>query len=316
MSKSFHEFLIESGVARVRRMMWGNVPIVNSIGIFTAMNPNSMPPLATGSKQQNAAENNRLNRQLWDDLRAGNYGPIKCKGKFGAWEKSVIVPNIKRDTIINFARKYDQTAVIWGRKATDPNGHPYFEFEYLMREADPTPYKTIQTRQVHVGNQDVQNRDDLFTVILGSLRGKFPQKGEGADKYEDGRKVTIPFFDDPYKDYEPAAQYGHIQPKPGTASATGAVPAIPPSADDLRKAESFFIPLFDEPDAEVFLPDGIREPSYYGEALVHDPIAMQFVEEIRRCEKELAKEGYIPKHYWMYRGILQDNLDKLARHLR
>ena len=84
----------------------------------------------------------------------------------------------------------------------------------------------------------------------------------------------------------------------------------------MRKAESFFIPLFDEPDADVYLSEGICEPTYYSEQLKDDPIAMQFVAEVKRCERELAKEGYIPKHYWMYRGMLQAALEGLALHLK
>ena len=317
MTKTFQDFLTESGVARVRRMMWGDVPVVNSIGILTANNPNSSPPLPTGTKNQNDAENNRLNRQLYDDLRSGNLGPIKCKGKFGNWERSFIVPNIKRHEIAALGGKYNQTAVIWGRKMTDNNGNPFFQFEYLEKQPSGE-YSCAQTREVHVGNKDIQNRKDFFTVIMGELRGKFPRKS-GDDKYEDGRKVTIPFFDDPYAHYQQGPQRGHIQPKPGTppAGEEESVPAIPPSADELRrKAESFFIPLFDELDAETFVMEGIREPSYFSEALKDDPHAMALVSEVRRCERELAKEGMVGKHYWMYRGMLQDNLSKLAEYLK
>ena len=64
--------LQEGGFSRVRGMMMGLVPSVNSIGIMTAENPDAQP---TPTKQ-----NKSLNKSLMAKLREMNYGPIPIGG--------------------------------------------------------------------------------------------------------------------------------------------------------------------------------------------------------------------------------------------
>lgn len=274
---NFKEYINEVNSSRIRRILWGNVPTIDSIGILTASNPGGNPPIPDGSKQQNATENNRLCKQLEDDLRMANYGPIQVKGKFGQWEKSYMVPNIKRNEAVALGKKYGQYAVIWGKKHTDPNGNPFFKFEWI--EGD----QTTQTRDLHVGNEDVQNRDDFFTLLKN-------------------RKITIPFFDDPYSKHTLSKQYGHIDEPVATQS------------QQLRKAE-FFIPFFDDAGAVVKLMENNREPSYYKEMLKEDEYAMEIVAEIKRHEENLKQEGKAEKYYWLERGNLQLAMQKLADYL-
>lgn len=178
--KSFLEYmdekLNESGFSRVRRMLWGNVPSVDSVGIITAENPEAVP--------QNAEMNNKLNKKLFNHLKSANYGPIQIKGSFGNVENPYIVPNISREDLINLGIRFNQQSVIWGSKREGDN--PAFRFEYIEKD------KTTQTRDVHVANDDVQSREDFYSAIKG-------------------RKFIIPFFDDPYSGHELGQKYGTIK---------------------------------------------------------------------------------------------------------
>ena len=79
--------------------------------------------------------------------------------------------------------------------------------------------------------------------------------------------------------------------------------------------ELFFKVLFDEPDAEVTLMKGNRQPTYYEHMLREDNYAMQLVADIHESEGELQKTGRVGKYYWMNRGFLQEALQKLADYL-
>ena len=171
-----------------------------------------------------------------------------------------------------------------------------FRFQYLYGQPwDGQPYKTVSTREVHVGKEDVQSRNNMFTMIQN-------------------RKFIIPFFIDKYAKYKPGRQYGTVVPPEAQEQP---VAAIPPAADDLRKAEAYFpIPFFDNPNEAVLkLHDGYQ-PTYYEDMLQNDPVAMMMVKEIHFAEAQLAKVGESSKHYWVYRGVIHEQLNKLAEHLK
>jgi hypothetical protein len=85
-----------------------------TVGIITAYNPNG--------ETISSRENRKLNKRLWNDLRATGYDPWAIKGNYkGAAEQSFLVSDISRADLIRLAKKYDQEAVVWGRK-TD-NGY-------------------------------------------------------------------------------------------------------------------------------------------------------------------------------------------------
>jgi hypothetical protein len=184
--KTFTEYINESGFSRVRRMLWGNVLSINSVGVITAENPDGSTPTLDGTKQQNAEINKKLNKKLFDYLKSANYGPIQIKGSFGQVENPYIVPNISRDNLIDLGIRFKQQVVIWGSKQEGDN--PAFKFEYIEKDT------TTQTRDIHVANDDIQSRDDFYSAVKG-------------------RKFIIPFFDDPYSGYKPGEKYGTIKPE-------------------------------------------------------------------------------------------------------
>ena len=81
----------------------------DTVGIITAYNPKGETiPLE---------KNRRMNRRLWNELRAAGYDPWPVKGQYkGAAEQSFMVSDISRADLIHLAKKYDQEAVVWGRK--------------------------------------------------------------------------------------------------------------------------------------------------------------------------------------------------------
>src|SRR5688572_22687232 len=87
--------MMESGFARVRRIMFGDVPNIRTIGIVTAQNPYGQRPWP-GNDIESGRENRGRNQSLEEYLRTRNLGPIKVKGKFGLYEDSFLVPNIPK----------------------------------------------------------------------------------------------------------------------------------------------------------------------------------------------------------------------------
>ena len=208
----------EHGFVRMRRMILGDVPTIETIGIITAQNPNGQP----FAKQRNLA----LNKRLLDELQGMNCGRIehcgavKIQGVFGGHpEDSFIIPNLSRNDILRLQRDYQQKAVIWGRRRHDRNNNAFFDWEYIEDG------KIADTKPISVSQEDVQSRDDFFSAIKT-------------------RKFIIPFFNDPYSNWEPGEKYGTIEQRP-----TIPVPQEKPHREPdelpifaeppLRKAESF-----------------------------------------------------------------------------
>ena len=161
----------ESGYARVRQMMLGLVPTIDTVGILTAQNPGGQPGTP--------AENREANKSLMADLVGSNYGVIPIEGSYGGPENSFLVPNITREDAVGLGIKYGQEAVIWGQKASQEGVEPYFTFEYIAGD------KTIQTRDVSLGGTEIQDREDFYSS-------------------KKGRKFYIPFFDDAYEGAKPS----------------------------------------------------------------------------------------------------------------
>ena len=158
--------LNESSFSRIRQIMLGQVPSIDSVGILTAENP--------GGKPASPQENKQLMRDLKKSLSDMKIGYTDIGGSFGGPEKSVFIMNISRDDTTRLGLKFDQEAVIWGGKQRDQEDQPFFRFEYIEGN------NTIQTRDVSLGGQEIEKRDDFYS-----------EKGK--------RKFVIPFFDDEYE---------------------------------------------------------------------------------------------------------------------
>jgi hypothetical protein len=225
----------------------------------------------------------KSNRDLWSRLRSANYGPIKIKGKFGGkWEKSFLVPHISKEELVRLGEDYCQEAVIWGQKDYDENNNPFYRFEYIENG------KTVNVRVVSIGGHhlpgdEVSQRKDFFSM-------------------KDGRKFVIPFFDDPYKKFVSGEKYGTVRQAPPEASAASAV----------AKAE-FFIPLFDEPGAELILSNNQKEMTFYSDLLPKDPYIQQLITEIHQLEEEMTSRTN--RGQWSARGQILEALEKLAFNL-
>jgi len=196
-------------------MMLGDVDTVESVGIITAQNPNA--------QRTGRARNLALNRQLisaLDEKRCSSKpcGQVKLKGMFGHPEDSFLVPNITSHDLIELGNRFQQQSVIWGHKRVNRQGQPFFEWSYIDLDGKGGG-KVTQTRSVSVANEDVQSREDFFSAV-------------------GNKKFIIPFFDDPYANYEPGEKMGTIVQRP----------TIPINQPEKPHREPDAIPLFhDEP---------------------------------------------------------------------
>ena len=157
-----------SGFSRIRQIMLGQVPSVDSIGILTAENPDAIP-----TPQQNRKFMKSLKLRLQD---MGS-GYTNIGGSFGAPEKSVFIMNVSRDDVVVLGRDFKQEAVIWGQKRRTEDGEPYYRFEYIEVESPDTP---ADVRNVSIASADVQDLEDYYSE-------------------KSGRKFVIPFFDPKYE---------------------------------------------------------------------------------------------------------------------
>lgn len=178
--------LKEGGFSRLRRIMLGHVPSVETAALLTAENPAG----GEGKEMAPARYNNRAMNSLEARLKNMNLvsgdskitGFTKIKGSFGGPETSLFVPNISREETIKLGLDYKQTAVIWGEK--DEGG---FRWEYItLLDDNDQPLGTPRVddvKSVSLSTKDVQGREDFYS-----------QKGS--------RKFLIPFFDDDYQEQQ------------------------------------------------------------------------------------------------------------------
>jgi hypothetical protein len=232
-SMATKDTMMESGFARVRRLMFGDVPSIRTIGIVTAQNPNGQSPWPA-----NDIENHASSKSLEEYLRTRNLGPVKVKGKFGLHEDSFLIPNIPKEELVNIGRWFELESVIWGEKGHDRNKNPFFWFEYI----DTQSGQTKSTRMTPWTADELTNK--------------------------------------------------------------------------VRKAETFAIPFFDDPSAELIFDGKVNEMTYYSDRLPDDPVVRQLVEDIRCHAEALEAQEYSPsrtKSSWHHRGIIRECLWKLNR---
>jgi len=261
----------ESGYSRVRRILLGDVPSINTVGIFTAQNPQGKPPVSK-DPAAGRATNNKLNMDLFNDLKSGHFGPIMVRGRFGNInEESFLVPNITRSEVVMYAKQYNQESAIFGTKKfrndVDDDGEavlvPYFEFEYVQDGV------TIDRRSIHLGGKEIQDLKNNYTEVKG-------------------RKFLIPFFDE-----------------------SGAGEVKEELLKGLKLLESFSIPFFDDPTAELTFYG--RDLPYYSHELPHSREVLALVEEIKLRGSKCIAEGMIGRYYYEQRGMLGVRLRELKK---
>jgi hypothetical protein len=141
---------------------------VKTVGILTAENP-------MGERTSSVV--NKINMDSMKEiLKLSRFGYRDIVGKYGNWEKSVIVNDIPKEEVERLGHLFGQEAVIFGEKTESG-----FRFEYLERAGADAPYEVKDVRG------DVRttanNRKDYFSQSEPAL-AKNP------------RKFFIPFFDE------------------------------------------------------------------------------------------------------------------------
>ena len=105
------KFLNESGFNRIRNILQGDVASVDTVGFMTGENPMA--------QKMTSKENKELNNELMEWMRERGYGPIRIRGRFGNKERSMIIPNITREDMIEAGQYFNQESVIWGAKTAE-----------------------------------------------------------------------------------------------------------------------------------------------------------------------------------------------------
>ena len=158
------ESLDEGSYSKLLRSLAGLEEGIHSVGIITAENP-------MAQKFSNK-DNKNKNKELARNLRDLGYGFYQVKGKYGNEENPLVVPNITKKDLIFLGEYFEQDSVIYVEKTE--NGSIA---ELIETHGD---LKTVSTSVVL---PIAQNEDDFYTLYKG-------------------RKFTIPFFDDFFKDKE------------------------------------------------------------------------------------------------------------------
>ena len=71
-------------------------------------------------KRCHPKKNRALNKELMAWMRErGQYGPIRIRGRFGNKERSMIIPNITREDMVEAGKYPKQETVIWGEKTVE-----------------------------------------------------------------------------------------------------------------------------------------------------------------------------------------------------
>ena len=158
----FRNFIETQQINRIDRLLRGNIPNINTVGILTAENPQGelLP----------SWENKELNRLLEKDLRIKNYGYSKVKGKVeDNIEQPFLIPNITKEDIIALGKKYNQKSLIWGKKELNDQDALCFNFEWI--EGD----ETTKTRSISADDKNIK-KGNQFSIPFDEF--------------------FIPFFDD------------------------------------------------------------------------------------------------------------------------
>jgi len=163
------DLLLDSKFSRVASILRGTVPSIRTVGIITAENPMG--------KTLSGQENKELNAKLKGHLSRGNfYGYHQVVGKYGVIEHPFLIPNMKRDYLLQLGEWYRQKAVIYGYSAYPQGGYEKMVFEYWGdRNTEKEKFQKTAERRVFmsVGKEE----EDFYTEVQG-------------------RKFIIPFFDD------------------------------------------------------------------------------------------------------------------------
>lgn len=162
------ESVSESKFSRVANILRGTVPSIRTVGIITAENPMG--------QTLSSKENKELNDKMEAHLRRGNFfGYHQVIGKYGVIEHPFLIPNMKRDYLLQMGKWYEQKAVIYGYSAYPQDGYAKMVFEYWGdRDTVEENFQKTSERSifVSVGKEE----PDFYTEVQG-------------------RKFVIPFFD-------------------------------------------------------------------------------------------------------------------------
>lgn len=287
----FKDYLIRESHTRILNILRGDVPQVKTMGIMTGWNP-----LGQSVSPQ---ENNSLNRNLIDKLRAAHYKGFKVEspvyGQFGNLEKGYLIPHISKEFLVELASDFCQKAVIFGTRK-EKEGEGYVEFEWIetsaedCKSATPESYATTQTRNIVLAGETAQKRTDFYSAspYPVDIENKKPKPGVTP------RKFWIPFFDDDYATASYQAGKRNVSTQSSKSLDFG------DEDGQLRKAESY------EPAIDVH-----EDVSFIFSKLPSTEKVKQIVEEIRICERGIYDSLKTENYKWICRG----NLNRLVKEL-
>jgi len=163
--ETLNKWLNESGYPRVKNIMRGIVPTVQTVGFITAENPYG--------KKSDTKFNKEVNDRLRYDIIKHGLGYQQVKGKYGIMENPFFIPNISKSELLELGHKYGQESVIFGEKEGDYDG---MKFQMIFTD---DRYGQVDSERYVMLNL-VDDTEDYYTEVKG-------------------RKFHIPFYDDEHE---------------------------------------------------------------------------------------------------------------------
>jgi len=157
--------LLNENFTKVARILHGLRPNIHTLGIISAENPYG--------KQATKEYNDTKTLELQKYLLSGRYGYIQIDGKYGNKERSFIVNNISKDSLLQIGSSFEQESVIFAEKVDQGD---YIGMKFQM-----------------IGTDNIKSKN--YGVIMGE-QNVFVNIGDVDDYYSEykGRKFIIPFY--------------------------------------------------------------------------------------------------------------------------
>jgi len=317
---TFSRYIAEANFSKTMKILRGDVPHVATLAIMTANNPMNMA--------LSQSKNRELNKKLKNDLKNFNYNPVRLsgglKGKFGLkkLEDSFLIPHMSLRSALDFGKKYNQQAIIWGEKKHHAERGNYIQFDFYDRDHADQDFRKVQSRNVAISGEHARTKDDMFSGTKmrsynkdKSLRDEAKKKGitdveaglppaSNWGETPNTQKVVIPFFNDDYENAMYSKDRRGID-KIGSLDTTI-------DAQPLAKAE-FYIPFFDDVIAgEIPICDLDKDVTFCESELPNKSSVKSIIGRIHAKEIALySGEEYTEKNRWQARGGINVLIDEL-----
>lgn len=165
--KSFGEYISEASISQKKRDVkfakslftkGRRIGNIKSFGIITSENPDG--------QQLSASDNKKRQTEFVKNLKDAHYVFVRIEGSYGNKENPYLIFNIKQDSLMSYAKKYEQESFIYAEVKKDGNV-PTFEYWEKKETGKPANNATNpyikKDESVKWSKED--DATDYYTVI-------------------------------------------------------------------------------------------------------------------------------------------------------